>query len=86
VMYVLPHFWPELPSRDVPLAIGLSNAIQLGGGALVSALFGLVVAARSYSAAWELAAAMQVLTLLALLALRPTAAGRRPAAAADARP
>ena len=86
VMYVLPHFWKELPAREIPLAIGLFNAIQLGGGALVSALFGVVVGLRSYAFAWELAAGVQVATLLALVALRPTAAGRPPAGAGDGRP
>jgi len=86
VMYVIPHFWTELPARDVPLAIGLFNAIQLGGGALVSGVFGAVVQLRSYTAAWEFVAAVQVATLLALLALRPTAEGRRPASADASRP
>jgi len=85
VMYVLPHYWRELPTREIPLAIGLFNAIQLGGGALVSALFGVVVGARSYAVAWELAAAVQVVTLIPLVALRPTVGGRRPAAG-DAAP
>lgn len=85
VMYVVPHFWPELPAREIPLAIGLFNAMQLGGGALVSALFGLVVAARSYALAWEVAAVLQVATLAALVALRPTGAGR-PRAGAVAAP
>jgi predicted MFS family arabinose efflux permease len=80
VMYVLPHFWRELPAREIPLAIGLFNAIQLGGGAVVSALFGLVVGLRSYAIAWEFAAAAQVATLLALFALRPTSAARPPVA------
>lgn len=86
VMYVLPHYWRDLDPREIPLAIGLFNAIQLGGGAAVSALFGLVVAARSYSVAWEIAAVVQVGTLLALVALRPTASGRPPAAAVPVRP
>jgi len=86
VMYVLPHYWPELPAREIPLAIGLFNAIQLGGGAIVSALFGVVVGTRSYAVAWEFAAAVQVASLLALVALRPTAPGRRPAAEGAALP
>ncbi len=81
VTYVLPHYWADLPARDIPLAIGLFNAMQLGGGALVAALFGAVVAARSYAAAWEVAAVLQVATLCALVALRPTVGGRRPASA-----
>ena len=86
VMYVVPHFWTDLPSRDIPLAIGLFNAIQLGGGALVSAAFGALVQARSYAVGWEFLAGVQVAPLLARLALRPTVPGRRPAAAAAVPP
>jgi MFS family permease len=86
VMYVLPHFWTELPAREIPLAIGLFNAIQLGGGAAVSALFGAIVAARSYAVGWEVVAAIQVATLLALVALRPTVPARPPAGAAPSLP
>jgi predicted MFS family arabinose efflux permease len=86
VMYVVPHFWTDLPPREIPLAIGLFNAIQLGGGALVSAAFGALVQARSYAVGWEFLAAVQVATLLALVALRPTVPGRHPAAAVAAPP
>jgi MFS family permease len=86
VMYVLPHYWPELPAREIPLAIGVFNAIQLGGGALVSAVFGWVVQFRSYALAWEVVAVAQVATLVALLALPPTGGDRRPAGAAPAPP
>ena len=86
VMYVLPHYWSDLPEREVPLAIGLFNAIQLGGGALVSAAFGLIVAARSYAVGWEFAAAVQVVCLLALVGLRPTVPARPAGAAAAALP
>jgi len=86
VMYVLPHYWPELPAREIPLAIGVFNAIQLGGGALVSAVFGWVVQFRSYALAWEVVAVAQIATLVALLALRPTDEDRRPAAGAPVPP
>lgn len=83
VMYVLPHEWAGLPPEEIPLAIGLFNAVQLGGGALVAVGFGYVVAAHSYPVAWPVAAAVQVVTLLALFALparpadgRPSGAGR----------
>jgi predicted MFS family arabinose efflux permease len=82
VMYVLPHYWPGLSAAEIPLAIGVFNAIQLGGGAAVSAAFGLLVQVGSYPLGWEFAAAVQVVTLLALLGLRPTAAGRLPDEAA----
>lgn len=76
VMYVVPHYWREVPADEVPLAIGLFNAIQLVGGASVSYLFGRVVARSSYSVGWEVLAAIEVGTLLALLALpRTPAAG-----------
>lgn len=82
VMYVIPHAWKDLPPEEIPLAIGLFNAIQLGGGALVSYAFGAIVAARSYAVGWEFAAAVQVATLVALVALPIGRAGRRPAGAA----
>jgi predicted MFS family arabinose efflux permease len=74
VMYVLPHFWREVPPDEIPLAIGLLNSIQLAGGALVSPLFGEIVATTSYSVAWEALAAMTVATLGALVFLPPTPA------------
>lgn len=87
VMYVIPNYWEGLPSSEVPLAIGLFNSLQLAGGAGVSALFGWVVAVRSYAAAWTLLAAVVVLTLVALAALPPThAAGARPLSSGAAVP
>ncbi len=86
VMYVIPHRWPQLPSEEIPLAIGLFNALQLGGGALVSLLFGYVVASRSYALAWPVAGAVQLVTLLALVALPASTAARRPGAGAAVRP
>lgn len=80
VMYVLPHFWREVPPDEIPLAIGLFNAIQLAGGAVVSFGFGWLVATRSYPFAWEFAAVAQVAALAGLLAL-PRTAGRPVAAA-----
>lgn len=69
VMYVLPHAWPGVPPDEVPLAIGLLNSIQLAGGAGVAYLFGWVVAASSYALAWEVLAAVVVVSLVALIAL-----------------
>ncbi len=86
VMYVLPHFWPRVPPEEIPLAIGLFNAIQLAGGALVSFGFGWLVAARSYAFAWEVVAAIQAGTLLALVALPPTLAVGRPGGGEPGRP
>ncbi len=85
VMYVVPHYWPGLPAEEIPLAIGVFNAIQLAGGAAVSAAFGWLVATRSFAVGWEVLAGVQVATLLALLALPPTPGGRPPAAA-ESRP
>jgi MFS transporter, ACDE family, multidrug resistance protein len=84
VMYVLPHFWTEVPRGEIPLAIGLLNAIQLAGGALVAYVFGWIVATRSYGIAWEYLAAIEVASLVALVAL-PATVGRPPAAAASSR-
>jgi predicted MFS family arabinose efflux permease len=74
VMYVIPHFWREVPPEEIPLAIGLFNSIQLSGGALVSFLFGWVVSVRSYAFAWEVLAVVVVATLVAIVALPPTPA------------
>jgi MFS family permease len=86
VMYVLPHYWADLPAAEIPLAIGLFNAIQLGGGAGVSALFGWLVAVRSYPVAWECLAGIQVATLVSLLWLRPVRPVGRPLSGAAAPP
>ncbi len=89
VMYVLPHFWSEVPREEIPLAIGLFNSMQLAGGAGVAAFFGVVVALRSYDVAWEVLAALQVATLIAIVALpatRPPSAARPPDAAAPVLP
>ena len=74
VMYVIPHFWREVPPEEIPLAIGLFNSIQLAGGAGVSALFGAIVAARSYAVGWEVLALLVVATLFALVLLPATPA------------
>jgi predicted MFS family arabinose efflux permease len=87
VMYVLPHYWRSVPAEEVPLAIGLFNAIQLAGGAAVSALFAVVVADWGYSVGWWFLAGAMVLTLVALAGLPATAArGARPTAAAVVAP
>jgi MFS family permease len=86
VMYILPHFWPELPSNEVPLAIGLLNSIQLSGGAVVAAVFGWVLAASSYAVAWEFLAAAMVASLLVLVALRATPAAVGPPVAVGPAP
>jgi len=72
VMYVIPHFWKEVPSEEIPLAIGLFNSIQLSGGAVVSFLFGWAVSVRSYAFAWEVLAGVVVATLVAIVALPAT--------------
>ncbi len=72
VMYVVPHYWREVPPDEVPLAIGLFNAIQLAGGASVAYLFGRIVALASYALAWEVLAVLEVGTLVALFALPRT--------------
>jgi len=87
VMYVIPHFWREVPAEEIPMAIGLLNSIQLAGGAVVSALFGEIVATYSYPVGWEALAAMMVVTLFALVLLPPIeAASAGPPAAAGPDP
>ncbi len=84
VMYVIPYTWAGLPRREVPLAIGLFNAVQLAGGAGISALFGWLVAVRGYAVAWPALGGMVVLTLGALAAL-PRGTGAAPGRRAAAR-
>ncbi len=86
VMYVLPHYWTDIPAEEVPLAIGLFNSIQLAGGAAVAFLFGWLVSVSSYAVAWEVLAGTVGLTLVALVALPRTPAARPEVAAVDARP
>jgi len=85
VMYVVPHYWREVPADQVPLAIGLFNAVQLAGGGTVAYVFGRVVARTSYAVGWEVLAVVEAVTLLALLALPRTPGAEsadRPAAGA----
>jgi predicted MFS family arabinose efflux permease len=86
VMYVLPHFWREVPPEEIPVAIGLFNSIQLSGGACVSFLFGWVVAQYSYAVAFEFLPLMMVATLVFLLALPPTPSADGPPRAAAPAP
>lgn len=82
VMYVLPHRWPQLPAGEIPLAIGLFNALQLGGGAVVALLFGLAVDRMSYAFAWPLVGVVQLATLVALVGVPARFGGGRPVAEA----
>ncbi|MCI4365464.1 MAG: MFS transporter [Thermoplasmata archaeon] len=88
VMYVLPHYWRSVPAGEIPLAIGLFNSIQLAGGAGVSALFAWVVAQGGYAVGWWFLAGAMVVTLVALVALPPTApdGAGRPTVAEDGAP
>lgn len=85
VMYVLPHYWREVPREEIPLAIGLFNSIQLAGGAGVSALFGAIVAARSYAVAWEVLVLLILATLVVIVFLpaTPSVSASPPAVAAS---
>lgn len=71
-MYVIPHFWKEVPPEEVPLAIGLLNSIQLAGGAGVSAVFGGIVATYSYGVAWEVLVLLLLATLTVIVFLPTT--------------
>lgn len=88
VMYVLPHYWREVPREEIPLAIGLFNSIQLAGGAGVSALFGAIVAARSYAVAWEVLVLLILATLvvIVLLPATPSVSASPPAVEASVLP
>ncbi len=85
VMYVVPHFWADLPAGEVPLAIGLFNSIQLTGGAVIASLFGWVLSVSGYEVAFEFLAVVTVAGLAALVLLRPSRAdGAHPPAEAGA--
>ncbi|MEM0128565.1 MAG: MFS transporter [Thermoplasmata archaeon] len=75
VMYVLPAYLPGLPDDEIPIGIGLFNAIQLAGGAAVSAAFGAWVGLYGYPIAWVLLAAAAIVPLGALALVPRT--GRR---------
>lgn len=76
MMYVLAAFLPGVPPREVSLAIGLFNGLQLSGGAAVAYLIGVTIGRFGYPPAWELLGLL-VLVPLALLAGLPRT-GRRP--------
>lgn len=66
MMYVIPRYLPGLPPSEIPLAIGLFNAIQIAGGASIAFGFGALVERFGYSISWEL---LGVLTLVPLVIL-----------------
>jgi MFS family permease len=72
MMYVIPPYLPGLTQEDVPLAIGLLNAVQLAGGAALAAVTGWVLATRGYAAGWEFLAAAIIVPLVLLLAVPTT--------------
>lgn len=72
MMYVLAPYLPGIPAEEVPLSIGLFNAIQISGGALVAYLFALIVAVSSYEAAWLVLAIVTVVPLVLLAAVPVT--------------
>lgn len=92
VMYVLPAYLPGLPSEEIPIGIGLFNSIQLSGGALVSWLFGWLVATEGYTFAWTILGLVVALPIAALRFVPPTrgarrdAEGARPAGVAELAP
>jgi MFS family permease len=74
MMYILPHYLPGLAQDDVPLAIGLLNGIQLGGGASIALLIGWVIDRAGYTVAWQVLAVLIVVPL-GFLALVPRTSG-----------
>ncbi|MGI0132583.1 MAG: MFS transporter [Thermoplasmata archaeon] len=74
IMYILPSYLPGLHLDDAPLAIGLFNGLQLGGGAMIAALVGATVGAFGYVVAFELMAGLTVATLVMLAGVPATAA------------
>lgn len=84
VMYIVPQYMPDLPPAEIPLAIGLFNAIQLAGAAVIASAFGWILAATSYSVAWPALAAMMIVPLVVLLAIPPLRGASRRAPAPGA--
>lgn len=70
MMYILPHYLPGLSEADVPLAIGLLNAVQLAGGATIALSIGWVIDRAGYTVAWQVMAVLIVVPLV-FLALVP---------------
>lgn len=54
MMYVIPPYLPGLSIEDLSLSIGLLNAIQLAGGALVSYFVAQIIESDGYASAWDL--------------------------------
>jgi len=76
MMYVLAPFLPDIPANEVPLAIGLFNAIQIAGGAAITVLFAVLIDVAGYSTAWAALAVVTVAPLVLLLGVPAT--GPRP--------
>ncbi len=70
MMYVIPPYLPGIDQEDTPLAIGLLNAVQLAGGATVSAVVGWVVATFGFADLWT-SMVLFILVPLAFLLLVP---------------
>jgi predicted MFS family arabinose efflux permease len=66
MMYVLARYLPNLPPDEVPLAIGLFNGVQIGGGAVASFGFGYLTGAAGYNLAWIALGALTVVPLVFL--------------------
>ena len=77
VMYVLPAYLPGLPEEEIPIGIGLFNSIQLSCGALISWLFGYLVALLGYTIAWTVLGLVVAAPLFALRFVPPTRRARR---------
>ncbi len=74
MMYVLAPYLPGIPRREVPMAIGLFNSIQIVGGSIVTYVAAILIATTSYSVAWVALGLLTVLPLGLLLAIPPTGA------------
>lgn len=86
MMYVLAPYLPGIPREQVALAIGLFNAIQIAGGAVVTFVAAQIIAAAGYSDAWIALGALCVLPLALLGAVPRTEARATPAAPASPAP
>jgi hypothetical protein len=78
IMYIIPPYIPGLTMADEPLAIGLMNGIQLGGGAVVASAVAATVQWNGYPAAFLLMGAVTVATLAILVAVPKTGARVNP--------
>lgn len=82
MMYVLAPYLPGIPRDQVALAIGLFNAIQIAGGAVVTFVAAQIIAGPGYTDAWLALGGLCALPLAFLFFVPVTGSGVEPPAVA----